>query len=68
MVRHHRHAEFHVPAGPRPVLRGHPHVAMYVYAKERADFEATFAAAAVLLLLTALINLAALWTGRRLRR
>ena len=43
-------------------------VAMYVYAKERADFEAAFAAAAVLLLLTALINLAALWTGRRLRR
>ena len=34
-------------------------VALYVYAKERADFAAAFAVAAVLLMLAALLNLAA---------
>lgn len=43
-------------------------VAMYVYAKERADFEAAFAVATVLLVLTACVNLIALWTGRKLRK
>lgn len=40
--------------------------ALYVYAKERADFAAAFSVATVLLVLTALINLAARLTGRRL--
>lgn len=43
-------------------------VALYVYAKERADFAIAFTIATVLLLLTALINLAAHLAGRRLRR
>ena len=43
-------------------------VALYVYAKERADFAAAFAAATVLLALSALINLAARLAGRRLGR
>ncbi|MDE7263023.1 MAG: phosphate ABC transporter, permease protein PstA, partial [Oscillospiraceae bacterium] len=34
-------------------------VALYVYAKERADFGAAFAIAAILLLLAAVLNLAA---------
>ena len=43
-------------------------VALYVYAKERADFTAAFAAAVVLLALAALINLSARLAGRLLRR
>ena len=43
-------------------------VALYVYAKERADFAAAFSVATVLLFLTALINLAATLAGKRLRR
>lgn len=42
--------------------------ALYVYAKERADFAAAFAAATVLLAITAVINLAAAAVGRRVRR
>ena len=34
-------------------------VALYVYAKERGEFEVAFAIAAILMLLTILINLAA---------
>ena len=43
-------------------------VALYVYAKERADFSAAFAVAAVLLGIAAVINLAASALGRRGRR
>lgn len=43
-------------------------VALYVYAKERADFTAAFSVATVLLFLTALINLAAGLAGWCLRR
>lgn len=43
-------------------------VALYVYAKERADFAAAFSVATVLLVLTALINLAASLAGKCLRR
>ena len=43
-------------------------VALYVYAKERADFAAAFTVATVLLFLTALINLAAGLAGKYLRR
>lgn len=42
--------------------------ALYVYAKERADFGTAFAAATVLLGITAVINLAAGAVGRRVRR
>lgn len=42
--------------------------ALYVYAKERADFGAAFAVATVLLAIAALINLAAAVVGRRARR
>lgn len=42
--------------------------ALYVYAKERADFAAAFSIATVLLVLTAVINLTASLIGRRLRR
>lgn len=42
--------------------------ALYVYAKERADFGTAFAAATVLLGITAAINLAAGAVGRRVRR
>lgn len=38
---------------------------LYVYAKERADFAAAFAIATVLLVITAVINLAASAVGRR---
>ena len=41
---------------------------LYVYAKERADFSAAFAVATVLLVITAVINLAASAVGRRTRR
>ncbi len=42
--------------------------ALYVYAKERADFGAAFAVATVLLFLTAAINFLAAAVGRRARR
>lgn len=42
--------------------------ALYVYAKERADFGAAFAVATVLLFLTAAINSLAAAVGRRVRR
>ena len=42
-------------------------VALYVYAKERADFDTAFAIAAVLLLLTLALNLCAKLAGRRLK-
>lgn len=42
--------------------------ALYVYAKERADFGTAFAAATVLLGITAVINLAAGAVGRRVHR
>lgn len=41
---------------------------LYVYAKERADFAAVFAVATVLLVITAVINLAASAVGGRARR
>lgn len=43
-------------------------VALYVYAKERADFAVAFSIATILLLLTVVINLAAGLAGRKLRR
>ncbi len=43
-------------------------VALYVYAKERADFDTAFAIAAILMILTLLINLAAKVVGRALRK
>ena len=43
-------------------------VALYVYAKERADFAIAFTIATLLLLLTGLIHLAAYLAGRLLRR
>ena len=42
-------------------------VALYVYAKERADFAAAFAVAAVLLMLAALLNLAAGMTAGKVK-
>ena len=43
-------------------------VALYVYAKERADFQLAFSVAVVLLVITMLINLAAKLVGKRLRK
>ena len=43
-------------------------VALYVYAKERADFDTAFAIAALLMLFTLALNFTAKWAGRRLRR
>lgn len=43
-------------------------VAMYVYAKDRGDFETAFAIAAILMLLTLLINLAASKAGRLIKK
>lgn len=43
-------------------------VALYVYAKERADFQLAFSVAVVLLCATLLINLAAKLCGKRLRK
>jgi len=43
-------------------------VQLYVFAKERAMLEPAFAVAVVLLILTALINLAAKWAGGKLRQ
>lgn len=43
-------------------------VALYVYAKEQGEFEVAFAIAAILMLLTFLINLTAALVGKRLKR
>ena len=43
-------------------------VALYVYAKENANFAVAFSIATILLILTVLINLAASLAGRKLRR
>ena len=43
-------------------------VALYVYAKEQGEFEVAFAIAAILMLLTLLINLIAGLVGRRFRK
>ena len=43
-------------------------VALYVYAKERAEFDVAFAIAAILMLLTLVINLAASLVGRKLKK
>lgn len=43
-------------------------VAMYVYAKDRGEFEVAFAIAAILLALTLAVNLAALLAGRYFRK
>ena len=43
-------------------------VALYVYARERAEFDVAFAIAAILMLLTLVINLAAKLVGRRLKQ
>lgn len=39
-------------------------VALYVYAKEEGEFQVAFAIAAILMILTLLINLAAAWVGK----
>ena len=43
-------------------------VAMYLYAKERGEFEVAFAIAAILLMLTFLINIAAKLVGKKLKK
>ncbi len=43
-------------------------VALYVYAKERAKFDVAYAIAAILMLITLLINLAAKLVGKRLKK
>lgn len=43
-------------------------VAMYIYAKERGEFEFAFAIAAILLMLTFVINFAAKLAGRKLKK
>ena len=43
-------------------------VALYVYAKERAEFDVAFAIAAILMILTLVINLAASLVGRKLKK
>ena len=43
-------------------------VALYVYARERAEFDVAFAIAAILMLLTLLINLSANLVGRKLKK
>lgn len=43
-------------------------VAMYIYAKERGEFEVAFAIAAILLVLTFIINFAAKLAGRKLKK
>ena len=43
-------------------------VALYVYAKEQGQFDVAFAIAAILLVLTLLINLMSEWVGRYFRR
>ena len=43
-------------------------VALYVYAKERAEFDVAFAIAAILMLLTLFINLSATLVGKKLKK
>ena len=43
-------------------------VSLYVYAKERADFDEAFAVAVVLLVIAFLINLAAKFAGKKLKK
>ena len=43
-------------------------VAMYLYAKERGEFEVAFAIAAILLILTFAINFAAKYAGKKLKK
>ena len=43
-------------------------VALYMYSMERGKIETGFAIAAILMILTLLINLSAKWLGRRLRK
>ena len=43
-------------------------VALYVYARERAEFDVAFAIAAILMLLTLVINLAAKLVGEKLKK
>ena len=43
-------------------------VPLYVYARERAEFDVAFAIAAILMLLTLIINLAASLVGRKLKK
>ena len=43
-------------------------VALYVYAKERAEFDVAFAISAILMLLTLVINLTAKLVGKKLKR
>ena len=43
-------------------------VAMYKFAKERGQFDVAFAVAAILLILTLLINLAAQYAGKKLKK
>ena len=43
-------------------------VALYIYAKERADFAVAFSVATILLILTVLINLGAGLAGKKLKR
>ena len=45
-----------------------PTVAMYKFAKERGQFDVAFAIAAILLILTLLINLAAQYAGKKLKK
>lgn len=43
-------------------------VALYLYAKDRGEFEVAFAIAAILMILTVLMNLAATWVGKYFQR
>ena len=43
-------------------------VALYVYAKERAEFDVAFAIAAILMVLTLVINLTAKLVGKKLKK
>ena len=43
-------------------------VALYVYAKERADFDQAFAVAVVLLVIALVINIAAKLAGKKLKK
>ena len=43
-------------------------VALYVYAKENANFAVAFSIATILLVITVLINLAASFAGKKLKR
>lgn len=43
-------------------------VALYVYAKEQGEFEVAFAIAAILMILTLIINLAANFVGKKLKQ